>query len=151
VGFDRSCPALVAATAAVALACALPAAALAETMESALAYAYQNNPQLNAQRAQARSTDENVPQALSGYRPRVSITSSVGENYSDQTQKSVVGTPSPRPGGAADQHAIYSGTSGTTTPWVVGATATQTLYNGNQTANRTRAAESQVSASREAL
>src|SRR5262249_37500663 len=47
---------------------------LAETMESALVKAYQNNPQLNGQRASARATDEAVPQALSGYRPRVSIT-----------------------------------------------------------------------------
>jgi outer membrane protein len=45
--------------------------ALADTMGAALVRAYQNNPQLNAQRAQVRSTDENVPQALSGYRPKV--------------------------------------------------------------------------------
>ncbi len=44
--------------------------ALADTIEAALVRAYQNNPQLNAQRAQVRSTDENVPQALSGYRPK---------------------------------------------------------------------------------
>jgi outer membrane protein len=37
--------------------------ALADTIEAALIRAYQNNPQLNAQRAQVRSTDENVPQA----------------------------------------------------------------------------------------
>ena len=36
----------------------------------ALVLAYQNNPTLNAQRASARATDEGVPQALSGYRPR---------------------------------------------------------------------------------
>jgi len=45
-----------------------PTPALADTIEAALVRAYQNNPQLNAQRAQVRSTDENVPQALSGYR-----------------------------------------------------------------------------------
>ncbi len=50
-----------------------PAPALADTIEAALVRAYQNNPQLNAQRAQARSTDENVPQALSGYRPKVNL------------------------------------------------------------------------------
>ena len=48
--------------------------ASAETIQSALVKAYQNNPQLNAQRAAVRATDEGVPQALSGYRPRVSIT-----------------------------------------------------------------------------
>src|SRR3979490_2384486 len=43
--------------------------ALADTIEPALVRAYQNNPQLNAQRAQVRYTDENVPQALPGARP----------------------------------------------------------------------------------
>jgi len=59
----------------------------AETMESALVQAYQNNPQLNAQRASTRATDEAVPQALSGYRPRVSITTTLGEQYTDITTK----------------------------------------------------------------
>ena len=53
-----------------------PAPALADTIEAALVRAYQNNPQLNAQRAAVRSTDENVPQALSGYRPKVALTAS---------------------------------------------------------------------------
>src|ERR1700729_2337386 len=57
--------------------------ALADTIEAALVRAYQNNPQLNAQRAQVRSTDENVPQALSGYRPRVAVTASAGTQYTD--------------------------------------------------------------------
>src|SRR5271156_3314148 len=62
-----------------------PTPALADTIEAALVRAYQNNPQLNAQRAQVRSTDENVPQALSGYRPKVAITASAGEQYTDET------------------------------------------------------------------
>ena len=40
---------------------------------------------------------------------------------------------------------------GTNPPRSVGATVTQTLFNGQQTANKTRAAESQVSGAREAL
>src|SRR5215467_6741141 len=60
-----------------------PLPALADTIEAALVRAYQNNPQLNAQRAQVRSTDENVPQALSGYRPKVSLTASLGYQYTD--------------------------------------------------------------------
>ena len=46
----------------------------ADTLETALVQAYQNNPQVNAQRALVRATDENVPQALAGYRPRISGT-----------------------------------------------------------------------------
>src|SRR5471032_324306 len=56
---------------------------LADTIDAALVRAYQNNPQLNAQRASVRFTDENVPQALSGYRPRVAVTASAGTQYTD--------------------------------------------------------------------
>ena len=52
--------------------------AAADTLEWALVQAYQNNPSLNAQRAALRATDENVPQALSGYRPKLSITANGG-------------------------------------------------------------------------
>ena len=55
--------------------------AAADTLEWALVQAYQNNPSLNAQRASLRATDENVPQALSGYRPKLSVTASGGYNY----------------------------------------------------------------------
>ena len=53
-------------------------AASADTLEWALVQAYQNNPSLNAQRAALRAVDENVPQALSGYRPKLSVTASGG-------------------------------------------------------------------------
>src|ERR1700761_4976762 len=69
-----------------------PAPALADTIEAALVRAYQNNPQLNAQRASVRSTDENVPQALSGYRPKVAVTGSAGYQYTD-TNTTSGGTP----------------------------------------------------------
>src|ERR1700744_1621734 len=72
-----------AAAAVLLMACMGPMPALADTIEAALVRAYQNNPQLNAQRAQVRSTDENVPQALSGYRPKVAVTASAGYQYSD--------------------------------------------------------------------
>lgn len=112
----------------------------AETIESALVQAYQNNPQVNAQRALVRATDENVPQALSGYRPRISATATYGAQYLDsQTQTTVGGNPM-----VTRQH-------GWNDPRSVGGTLTQTLFNGFQTGNRTRQAESQVSAARETL
>ena len=90
-----------AAAAVLLMAFAGPAPALAETIEAALVRAYQNNPQLNAQRALVRSTDENVPQALSGYRPKVALTASAGYQYQD-TLTTSGGTPNhassgPRP------------------------------------------------------
>ncbi len=122
----------------------------AETIQSALVKAYQNNPQLNAQRASVRSIDEGVPQALSGYRPRVSITGTAGEQFTDATAKTVGAVPNPA-GGPAKQTVTYTGASSLVTPCSYGATAQQTLFNGFQTANRTRAAESQVSSAREGL
>src|ERR1700738_1726793 len=72
-----------AAAAVLLLALTGPAPVLADTIEAALVRAYQNNPQLNAQRASVRSTDENVPQALSGYRPKVNLTASAGTQYTN--------------------------------------------------------------------
>lgn len=127
-------------------------ASVAETIESALVKAYQNNPQLNAQRASVRATDEGVPQALSGYRPKIAITGTIGEQFQDVTNKAVGAQPAATPTGQPTKPTVaYAGTSGTTTPYSYGITGTQTLYNGFQTANRTRSAESQVSAAREGL
>ena len=115
--------------------------AAADTLEWALVQAYQNNPSLNAQRAALRATDENVPQALSGYRPKLSITANGGENYTNVLSHVYVNN-------------VPSPANAVSTPYTsrgVGATATQTLYNGLQTANRVRQAESQVMGARETL
>ena len=114
----------------------------AGTIEGALILAYRNNPQLNAQRSSTRATDENVPNALAGYRPRVTGTSSLTEQYLDNLTKS--GT---TPGGAA----LYTQSQGSAAVSSFGLTTTQTLFNGFQTANRTRQAEGQVSSARELL
>ena len=114
-----------------------PVATRADTLEGALAEAYQNNPQLNSQRAIVRATDEGVPVALSGYRPRVSATATVGTQYQDSLTQSGGNT--------------YTSTRDQFTPRSVGVTATQTLFNGFQTGNRTRQAEAQVSAARATL
>jgi outer membrane protein len=117
---------------------AIPVPASADTMEWALVQAYQNNPQINAQRAAVRVTDENVPQALSGYRPRFSLSGSLAEQYLDVYSKTGSSPP-------------YSSAYGNTAVTSYGLTGTQTLLNGFQTGNRTRQAESQVSAARETL
>ncbi len=116
----------------------MPVTAAADTLEWALVQAYQNNPQINSQRAAVRVTDENVPQALSGYRPRFSVSGSLGEQYLDVYSKT--GSTPP-----------YSSSYGNNAVSNYGLTGTQTLLNGFQTANRTRQAESQVSAARENL
>jgi outer membrane protein len=120
------------------------AGAAADTLEWALVQAYQNNPSLNAQRASLRSTDENVPQALSGYRPKISVVANGGYDYSSTLTHTV-------------NQAVFPPTVSYTnvaTPYEqrgIAATAAQTLYNGNQTANRVRQAESQVMGARQTL
>ena len=117
--------------------------ALADTLEWALVQAYQNNPSLNSQRAALRATDENVPQALSGYRPNLSATANAGYQYTD--------TLSHRSTSRYFRTRHYSSIAGPFKSRSVGATATQTLFNGFQTDNRTRQAESQVLGARETL
>jgi outer membrane protein len=115
-------------------------AAQADTLEWALVQAYQNNPSLNAQRASLRATDENVPQALSGYRPKLSLAATGGYNYQNST--SVF----PLAGALITSPFAQNFYSRT-----IGATGTYTVFNGFQTANRSRQAESQVDAARETL
>jgi outer membrane protein len=108
-------------------------AARCEALPEALAKAYQFNPQLNAERARQRATDENVPQALAGYRPQIVATLSGGLQ--------------------AVRNLLPDNTiqSATLKPWTIGVTVTQTLFNGFKTANSVRVAELQVQSGREAL
>nr|MBA2400711.1 TolC family outer membrane protein [Bradyrhizobium sp.] len=109
------------------------ASAQAENLPDALAKAYQTNPQLNAERARQRATDENVPQALAGYRPQIVASLTAGLQ--------------------AVRNLLPDNTvqSATLKPWTIGVTVTQTLFNGFKTANSVRVAELQVSSGREAL
>jgi len=108
-------------------------AASGESLPEALVKAYQTNPQLNAERARQRATDENVPQALAGYRPQIVASLSSGLQ--------------------AVRNLLPDNTvqSATLKPWVIGVTVTQTLFNGFKTANSVRVAELQVQSGREAL
>jgi len=96
------------------------ATASADTLEWALVQAYQNNPSLNAQRAALRAVDENVPQALSGYRPKLSVTAAGGYNYFREVNKSVNQQTFPNT-------VIYSSVGESLGTRQFGATATETL------------------------
>jgi outer membrane protein len=105
----------------------------AETLPEALVKAYQSNPQLNADRARQRATDENVPQALAGYRPQVALTLSAGlQAVRDLLPDNTV-------------------QGATLRPWTIGVTVTQVLFNGFKTSSSVRVAEFQVQSGREAL
>ncbi|WGS03122.1 TolC family outer membrane protein (plasmid) [Bradyrhizobium sp. ISRA443] len=126
--------------------------ASAETLEGALGRAYENNPQLNAERAAVRQADENVAQALSGYRPTISGTATLGTQYTDTTV--VVPQPDATPSGPSRNSAGANQTAtfrGRTTPRGGSLNVSQNLFDGYQTGNRTRAADVQVLAARESM
>lgn len=111
----------------------LSSEAVAQTLEAALSQAYTANPTLNAQRAATRAFDENVPQALAGYRPTVNATA----QYTYDT------TSVRAPGGISSNNDLF--------PYGYGLQATQTLFNGFRTANSVRSAEAGVLGQQETL
>ncbi len=137
-GSSRGRAVFLAGTMAAAILSAGPARA-AETLDSALARAYSTNPTLNAQRAALRVTNENVPQALSGYRPRVNATIDAGISGNDAFTPSIAGV------------RANSNSRTTTLPRGAGLQVQQTIWNGGRTANAVSQAESLVLAGRETL
>ena len=59
------------------------------TLTDALAASYANNPALQSERAKLRATDEGVPQALSGWRPQVSLSGTAGYGENGRTRSPV--------------------------------------------------------------
>ena len=119
--------------AAVTCLAAAPVNAQPRTLQDALALAYSNNPTLQAARAQLRATDEGVPQALSGWRPQVTVSTSAG--YADGTVRSkTTGTPVV----ARNARDLFTAQT----------TLTQPIYRGGQTRARTSQADNRVFAQR---
>ncbi|MDB5314944.1 MAG: secretion protein [Rhodospirillales bacterium] len=118
----------------------LAAPAQAQTLREALAAAYANNPSLLAARAQLRAVDENVPQALAGWRPTVSMTGST--SYYDASQRSRVnGSTGPA---SINTDLNREGLS-------LAGTVSQPIYRGGRTIASTRRAENQVYSQRARL
>ena len=112
------------------------APAAAQTLTEAFAYAYNNNPQLLAQRAALRATDETVPQALSGWRPTVNFTAQAGFNRSGfATTDPDTGLNSPTQFGSFNPRSMQ-------------VQATQPIYRGGRTEAQTRQAINNVQAAR---
>lgn len=111
----------------------LVTSAKAESLHDALLNAYRKNPTLNAARAGQRATDENVPQALAGWRPTVSAAGTAGQNLS------------------------YNSFAGGTTSYVqptqenLSIKLNQPVFRGFKTVEGTAVAEAQVKAGRQQL
>jgi outer membrane protein len=105
-------------------------AAQAETIGGALTKAYLNNPDINAQRAAVRQSDEGLPAANSGYLPTATVNGSAGIE-----------------GVTTLPHL----TQNTYQPDTIGVTVNETVWNGNKTFNSVRQAESKVFGAREQL
>lgn len=127
----RSASLALGTTALVSLLAFVPASA--ETLTDALAAAYQTNPTLQAQRAQLRATDEQVPQALSGWRPNLQAQGSYG----------LVNTDTELNNGVSSRDDLR--------PLSGAVTLSQNLFAGGRTVNATGQAEASVLAGRETL
>jgi TolC family type I secretion outer membrane protein len=114
--------------------------AQAQTLTDALAEAYNTNPQLLAQRALLRATDEQVPQALSFWRPQVTFTGQVGI-----ATASLERAPTPAELAVGSTRSVLHAI---TRPDVVQFQATQPVYRGGRTVAQTRQAINTVESTR---
>jgi outer membrane protein len=124
----------------------LAQAAAPATLTQALVDAYYNNATLQAQRASLRATDEDVPSALSGWRPTAEYTDSFGHVTGTTTQLTTSTNP-------------FTGVSSPVTT-KLGETRnealqqiqiTQPIYNGGKTVAQTRQGKNSVYAARAQL
>ncbi len=116
----------------------------AETLNEALARAYRNNPTLNAERARQRATDEQVPQAKSGWRPVISSEASVTHRWdiSRQTDSQIIG-------GDFVSKQIYK--TDESSPASLSIQLAQPIFRGFKTVEGIKAAEANVEAGRQQL
>ena len=118
-----------------ALAMLLVTPASAESLTDALAAAYQTNPDLQAQRAQLRATDEGVAQAVAGWRPTIQAQGT----YSAVRSRGNLSTP---PGTSITAHSR---------PLTGSVTLSENLFSGGRTVNSTEQAKHTVEAGRGTL
>ena len=116
----------------------LPSLTQGQTLTQALADAYNTNPQLLAQRALLRATDEQVPQALANWRPTVNFTGQVGGTRAAVTPQSLGLLPSTR--GLTTYSTFYSNS--------LNLQIAQPIYSGGRTVAQTSQAINTVQSTR---
>ena len=111
-------------------------AANAETLRQAMLSAYKYNPDLDAERANLRATDEGVPQAKANYRPSITGTANAALEQTNTSPDAGLATAE---GEGRSYPAGYS------------ITLNQQIFRGFRTRNAVSAAEARVRAGREVL
>lgn len=109
----------------------------ADTLTDAFVKAYQSNPQLAAERANLRATDEEVAQAIAQWRPRVSLSADYSKTDSELK---VDGSPPP---------VSFDGRKSDS--WGADVSVTQTIFAGGRILAQRRQADAQVRAGRAGL
>lgn len=117
-------------TPAIGMLCVVTSPAVAENLQSALALAYSKNPTLKAERSKLRATDEEVPKALSGFRPTITASGQYTASYGDISA-------------IFDIDELNS--------WDYEITLDQPLFKGFRTINSVKKAENEVLAGRQDL
>jgi outer membrane protein len=124
-------------------------AALSDTLFGAMEKAYVTNPTLNAARAGQRAVDELVPQALSGWRPTVTVNGAVQSEsvVAPEVVRQAIVPPPPDPPipprVRSRQQRLESGE--------MSIVLNQPLFQGFGTVESTKAAEAQVDAGQQGL
>jgi outer membrane protein len=129
----------------------LPALALADppqTLVQALSEAYANNATLQEQRAALRATDENVPTAMSGWRPTVTLDATAGRSSSTVKQLSSQAIPFTNPPQIVTSKVRTPENGDPETAQVI---VTQPIYSGGKVIDQTREAKNNVYAARAQL
>lgn len=125
-------------TALAAILCATGAQAETFSLKEALATAYESNPQLDAERAALRATDEGVAQANANWRPTINFQGSYGYQ---RTALGGLGNLTP-----AQQKAFGVSADSTNHPVLGQLTLSQPLFRGGRTWAEVGKAKSQVRA-----
>ncbi len=115
------------------------------TLAEALAATYSNQPALQAERAKLRATDENVPAALAGWRPTVTLggTAGYGDGLTRSFSFASVSPTNPR--------GTYLKSPNQRDVATTQAQVTQNIYNGGKTQGNVNRAKNQVMAERALL
>jgi outer membrane protein len=121
------------------------------TLLDSLSIAYETNPQLTGERAHLRSVDENVPAALAGWRPQVSVQGAYGAGVGQYQQYTAGSTGLNAFGQTVTTPAVTTTIKNNRTESNIGLTVTQYLYRGGRTTASTHQAVNSVYAERAKL